>query len=321
MEKMKLEELIELYRVNLETMTEWDKAVLESQIWDLRATKEGPGVSRLGERREWFQNKFGGTYAQYERRAALYHARDWTQPLWEKIKGGSSLNDVYNYYKRAKELGKLNGKPGPSAFRASLELVLVDKNAGLPPPVVVVKPVPEQRAVPSPKEKEEEPAPEPKEAAHRRPVDYQDVTGLPQISNSKEYLRRMKELTDDFVRSSLGDIDPYQADILTAEFMGWIREAYDDLRRKVSKYRQEANSESTKKRVSKEAFKRACEVLSFRGTFGKPIDLRAAKKRMFVRARDLHPDSNEGSTEKVAEYDAVQKAYRVLEQYTEEVTQ
>ncbi len=315
MEKMKLEELVQLYRETQDTLSEWEKAELENQIWEARFDREGPGLSRISERREWFRNKFGGNCNIYEKRSALFRSREWTQPIWDKINGGMPLTTAYPLYKRAKELSKVSG----DSEQKSLEIILKNPRAGLPPipppsgvQVITAPPViaPKEEPIPVIHHKKEKINPK------------EEPSETPQISNSKEYFRRMKDLTDSFVKSSLVDIEPYLADQLSQEFTGWVREAYDDLRRKVSKHRQEASrTDNPRKRVSRAVFKRACEVLAFQAVFGKSLDLRAAKRRMITRARDLHPDRRDGSTETVAEYRAVVEAYQVLEQYTDEMTQ
>jgi hypothetical protein len=136
-------------------------------------------------------------------------------------------------------------------------------------------------------------------------------------------------------------IDEYLAGQCKRRFLEWLNSGISDLFYDLKKLKREAHADKLDQ-IGRTRFTEACEVLGVtlafhqilkaRVAFGKPIGPAEAKKlRTLVRTRhhersyDLHPDRFAGNREQSererAEYDAVQEARAVLENYIQQMEQ
>jgi hypothetical protein len=139
---------------------------------------------------------------------------------------------------------------------------------------------------------------------------------------SKQFSEQLRILTSQYVRDACVGLEDYDASKLIGDFTGFVREAADDLRRRLTAARKRirAKQDQPLVHVTRASFDHACELLVVRGTYGKPVDLRDAKRRQLRRAADAHPDRWGGTPHSVEEFQAIIGAYSVLEQYMEELT-
>jgi len=149
-----------------------------------------------------------------------------------------------------------------------------------------------------------------------------DVPVKENIEDSKRFFQQIRNLTESFIIKKLVEVDPSIRKEITDEFEISIRDTFDQLTKRINKNRRDVNKEKKDEidRIGKTRFTNACEALSMSGVFGKPIDLKVAKKHKLYRLRDLHPDLHGGNMSEVQknEYTAVIEAYDLLERYNEQ---
>ena len=148
-----------------------------------------------------------------------------------------------------------------------------------------------------------------------------DMDGT-QNTRSKQFMTRVMSLSDEFLRTSvpdLSEIDSMTMKLAKDDFVSFVRESVEDLRRKILTMRQQSKKDRGRaSRVSRDGLREASEVLGISVVYGVDVDLHRAKKIMIRRCAQLHPDKNGPVTEQQKnEYTAVVNAFKTLETYME----
>jgi hypothetical protein len=287
MSQEKMDQLMQQYSQTKLTLSEKQKAELEREIWFQYSTAKGRGFSKETPRRSWFQSHFGGTKKEYQDRSVLMNAGPWVEPIWQRIESGLPVSTALNLIKISKNKAASSGSSNEDALKKALEeydsIKYTCRNAA--------------------------------GKEFKRNAPYKENCDKPgSIGDSSEFFRQIRTLTEEFLNVRLVGIDPYLAEQAKTEFVEWIKQGYEDLRKRIMRHRRDAKQEVMAK-IGRTRFVQSCEVLGIRATFGKPIDLNKAKKAKFNRVKNLHPDKNDGSHALQEEYQAVIKAYNLLEDY------
>ena len=286
-----MDQLIEQYKQTKTTLTEKQKSELEREIWFQYSLGKGRGFTKDIGQREWFRNKFGGTAKEYQDRASLINAGSWVEPLWQKLDSGLAISTAINLMRKARNFAAASGFSYENGLKKALEeyesLRLICHNS-------------------SGKEFRKS-APFSKSKSKTGPVD-----------NSGEFFRQVKILTEELLNVKLMGVDSYLAEQTKTEFLDWIKEGYENLKKSIYKQRNDMKKENMAK-IGRTRFAQACEVLGIQSAFGKPINLHKVKKAKFFRVKPLHPDKNSGSHAHQEEYQAVIEAYNLLEEYARQI--
>lgn len=299
MNPKRLETLIEEYKRTKSNLNERQKAELENEIWFVYGTIQG--TKKREERRAWFVSKFEGTQAEYDHRQSLINAGKEIDPIWRRLNKGMARHTAIRLFREARQrfhsVSFSENPPKDLSLLSSIDEVLKEYDK-----------IEFERRTKDGK-------------IHRASKPY---SGKPAkndkdpINNAQKFFQHVRVLTDEFLKERLKTVDPYFAKELSEEYVDWIREGYNDLRKKVLKHRADAKKERVSK-IGRIRFQNACEILAIRGIFGKPIDLMGAKKSKMQRVKQLHPDKNDGSRETEREFQSVVEAYDLLEAYSEQL--
>lgn len=293
-----VDDLLSEYRAELEKLTQRERAERELQIY--------LALGGVGQRREVLKKTLGGNVGEYELRQTLLGADEWADPLWELWDKGTPVHTVHRLLIQTRQRAKLKSE----RCSVALQRVLDEYRQGW------LRHTAEGKAYYAGRAPTPEPPPAPA-ASPPEPRGGEDENRL-----SKAFAEQLRIMTSQFVRTACAGLEDYDASKITDDFTGYVREALDDLRRKLTAARKRirAKQDQPLAHVTRASFDHACEILVVHGKHGKPIDLREAKRRMLRRAADAHPDRWGGSTHAVEEYQAIIGAYSVLEQYMEELT-
>lgn len=112
---------------------------------------------------------------------------------------------------------------------------------------------------------------------------------------SRNFAQAIESLAREFVCDAAADAEPYVQKRAVNEFLSIINSAVNDLRNELNRARNKKPIE----KITKSKFDHACEVLSFNGKYGKPIDLLAIKKLKNQRVFELHTDKHQSLTKEV----------------------
>lgn len=293
--------LTEEYKHKKDGLSEQQKAELENEIWFVYGTICG---KRREERRIWFTSQFGGTQAEYDDRANLVNSGKEVEQLWRRLDKGMLRRTAVMLLREGKQRFHSENfnknKTGEITLTEAIKGVLEEYDKIEADKIEAAK-----NAVPKKKAKKAKP-------------DSGKSTSEDPANKSKKFFQSVRTLTDEFLKERLKEVDPYFAKEISEEYVDWIREGYDDLRKKVSKHRADAKKERVGK-IGRTRFQNACEILAIRGTFGKPVDLMAAKRCKMQRVKQLHPDKNEGNRETEREFQSVVEAYDLIQEYMEQL--
>src|SRR5512135_182690 len=308
MSESELKELLDQYRANHQVMSEKAKAIAEKDIWSVwQNTASMPKYER---RRDWVAATFGTSGREFGIRSQLLQAGAWVDPLWALIDDGMSRNSVLKMFQSARTRA-LKERISPSE---ALQKVIDEYNkTGHESRTAEgqifrrMPPLERQRSQPPP-------------AIEDVPVEM-DMDST-QNRRSKQFMLRLTALTDEFLRTSvpgLSGIDEMSMKLARDEFISFIREAGEDLRRRVYVMRAQSKKDLVRaSRVSRDELRQAAEVLGLSVVWGRDLELRKAKKIMIQRCAHLHPDKTGSMTEQQKdEYTAVVQAYKTCERYME----
>jgi hypothetical protein len=314
-----IDELIAVYKASLDSVTEFEKAQLEKELWDVYCSSCVNG-KLPGPRRDWFKSVMDEPQGRYEHRSLMLASGPWVLPFWKMYEAKIPHWTVFRLYHSAKQRAV---ELETSYEEASEHVIRAHPSK---PVAAFSKLVPSSRTFPSgtdllraagPPPAEEGPSFEPGPAARFDPSDSQSA-------KTRAFVSALNSLVDGYVAASLhglpGDEDYLNKSV--SDFLMFVEEASEDLRRRVGAYRvRSKNVVIAPVRVTRSQFRTACEVLGVTCSYGSPVDLKACKRMMMKRAARLHPDRNGGSHAAVSEYKAVIDSYDVLEKYAEGIRQ
>jgi hypothetical protein len=307
MSDVELKELLAQYKGSSAQMSEKAKAIAENNIWNV--WQNTAGMPKYKDRRHWAAATFGGAPAEYEIRSQLLQAGPWVEPLWAMIDDGISRSSVRNLFRQARTSAIKKKLPPAEALSLAIdEYNKTGHQAHTPDGRVYrrMSPLEKQRSQPPPSMSD---------------VPTEMDMDSSQNRRSKQFLSRLTALADEFLRTSvpgLSGIDEMGAKIAKEEFVSFVREAAEDLRRRVYVLRSQMKRDRTAaSRVSREELRYASEILGIPIVWGRDLDLRKAKKIMLQRCAQLHPDKGATTEQQKAEYSAVVEAYKTCERYME----
>lgn len=143
---------------------------------------------------------------------------------------------------------------------------------------------------------------------------------LPPVKGSERtFHQNVIKLLERDVAGKVAGLDAYLVQQLKADYGAFLREAHEDLHRDLDRmHRKKAERKVVARRVTREGFGAACEVLGTFIRFGEDVDLRDIRRRALKRAGELHPDKNQGSGARNEEYQRVIEARNLLVRYQED---
>ena len=297
-----LKKLIDQYKEEFSSMSEKRKAEEERDLYLLA------NPDQRGGKREWMVKHLGGHAQHYEQRSMLIMAGPWVNPLWKMFDEGVTRNSIIQLFRQARDLIANKHMTSEGALTQVINTYNSTGYEARTPEgrrYRKMTPMEKQRSQPPPAN-----------------ISIEMDMDTTQNRRSKQFLLRLVALTDEFVRTSLvglSHIDSLEMKITTDEFTSYVREACDDFRRRVYNMRSSAKKERVRQaRVNRDELREAAEVLGISVVWDQDVDLRKAKKIMFRRAAQLHPDkTGPVSNEQKTEFTAVQEAYKTLERYME----
>jgi len=297
-----LYDTINRYLKSKDSMNEKAKAEMETKIWD---SWRKAGLKKYLNKRDWARDVFNGPSFEYTFRAQLLQAGPWADPLWKLIDEGMSRHSAIRIFRIAKDRVAKEQIQNHEALQQEIDSYnSTGHSAKSQSGKIYRRRTPEEKyrsSVPSSVDVE---------------IDM-DIDGS-HGTRSKQFMTRIVALADEFLRTSLPGLTGIEDIVIKRskeEFISFIRESVEDLRRKVSSARQQSKKDAVV-RVSRDALREASEVLGVSIVYGVGADLRKAKKIMIRRCAQLHPDKNGPmSDSQKNEYTAVVNAYKTLENY------
>ena len=309
-DQAQLDGLMAEYRARRDKLTQREKAQTEANIWRLMKSIIGPGVTKEYEKRDWLKAEFGGTTAEYDDRAQIWRYGAWADPLWKHIdEKGLPLHTAILISRRVKNLAANSGASLVTVLAQELEnyessgyrvqtkdgrVFRAKRPYQKPPPSLDLR-APTKFTPPRP--------------TYKTPVP---------VKNSKDFMAQARDLVDELAAATLPSIDEYIVSELKTDLLEWIKQGWDEFRRKSNFHRADAKREKLAK-IGATRFRQACEVLGLKATFGKTFEREKLRKCYVKRVTPLHPDKNNGSHERQHEYEAVVDAYRLLCDYLDQM--
>lgn len=303
----KLQELITTYAQERGQMSEKQKAEAEVRIWDMHLTSIPRGEEKP-ERRYWLSSTLNGTLAEFELRNSLINAGAWVEPLWKMSESGTPLYTIIRLFRKARFMAVSDKMPCEAALRVVLDYY----NSGY-----------DARSQNGKAVKRRHPTFKPRSKSSIPPSEHERInsdSSSSQNTRSKQFLSDIMSLVEVYSTASVSDLgsdDFVLLQMAKEDFMNHAREAVEDFRRRISASRASSRKNEKKQKITRDKFKRACEVLNLPYTYGRPVDLRICKRTMLKRAGPLHPDRNNGSHSARVEYQAIIESYVTLETYSE----
>jgi hypothetical protein len=297
--------LIAHYKASFSVWSEKQKAEAERDLW---MVFKAANPEYRGGKREWLKTTLEGPSLNYEHRSQLIMAGPWVNQLWTLLDEHMTYSTVITLFRLARDRMSKTQIPGEEAVRQVVEEYNSQGHIAKTPDGRVYRkmtPLERQRTQPPPS---------------------MILIGMdmdaPQNKRSKQFMSRLVALADEYVRTSLTNtshIDEMMLKIAKDEFTSFVREACDDLRRRVYNLRSSSKKDLERlTRVTRSQIQEASEVLGISIVWGGEVDLRKAKKIMLRRCAQLHPDKTGSMTEEQkTEYTAVVNAYKTIERYME----
>jgi hypothetical protein len=253
MSDAELKELLAQYKGSSAQMSEKAKAIAENNIWNV--WQNTAGVPKYKDHRHWAAATFGGAPAEYEIRSQLLQAGSWVEPLWAMIDEGISRSSVRNLFRQARASSIKKKLPPAEALSEVIdEYNKTGHQAHTPDGRVFrrMSPLEKQRSQPPPSMSD---------------IPTEMDMDSSQNRRSKQFLSRLTALADEFLRTSvpgLSGIDEMGAKIAKEEFVSFVREAAEDLRRRVYVLRSQMKRDRDRaSRVSREELRYASEILGY----------------------------------------------------------
>jgi hypothetical protein len=301
-----IKKLVAQYKESFSSMTEKKRAEEERDLYLLANPN---GRDGKGGKREWLAAYVGGATQHFEQRAMLLTAGPWVNPLWEMFDKDTSRSTIIQLFRNARNTMVRKQIPGEEALKITLDEY---NNRGHEARTSSGKTY--RRMSPLEKQRSSPPSP-------MKDMSIEMDMDASQNRRSKQFFSQMTALSDEFVRTSLvrvSGIDELTIKIAKDEFTSFIQEACNDFRRRVYVMRSASKKDHVRAaRITREKLREAAEVLGISIVWDQDIDLRKAKKIMFRRCAQLHPDHSNTSDEQKAEYRAVVEAYNIIERYME----
>lgn len=140
----------------------------------------------------------------------------------------------------------------------------------------------------------------------------------PNISESKRFRGALRTLTEGFVHARLEGIDESIQHDIIRDFEFEVRVAYEDLLKKVNKYRSELKMDALTE-VSSSEIRQACECLGVSPPKrGAELDMLQARTKYRKLAAQFHPDRAGKDPKIVRQYHAINEAWEIVQNYMQQ---
>jgi hypothetical protein len=298
-----LEHLLADYRRNHDQWSLKERTEHEAWMWAQVPEDERQQCDphhRLG---DWLVKTLGGARNDYNLRHFLN--RDGTDALWRRLEAKElSLNKAVELFREARKRADVEGTPIATAVAITLDeyekLPVTRVMDGIP--VRAKRPSRLRRNTGAKRKK-------PRRSKHKDP---------------RVLRTRVRDEVARYAAELHADLDSSTAEQLLGELEVDVNQMLDDHsarvgRAKINAKRRDEQDDALYKSISRRRFNEACRTLNIPiPSPNKPIDLTVAKKAKRNLVRAYHPDLGADNESTRAAYDAVIKAYRLIEQYAEE---
>jgi hypothetical protein len=296
-----IESLVEEYKERENTLSEKEKAVLETRIWTLRPVEVGTGGK---EKYVWLQQILGtsASSSQMADRCRLLGKGEAVDILWTQIMGEMTIKTALDLTMRAAELVKSEGYGFPKAVEEALS-----EYGRRPQKIVLSGGKSVRKGAPRSKRSSISDAPaSTREAAEEVPEEPVDMDG--------GFWVTIRKMTTSYIESRHQGPVSQEIEDLRKDFEGELKTAFNSFRSRLQ------NSLSRgKKRISFGEVEEACELL---GTdppkAGGLPDMVDIKKNYRNLVRAYHPDNS--NKDQRAVYQRIVSAYALIQDYVRQVT-
>ena len=279
-----MEELIELYKLD---MTEKERAELEAQIWNLV-----PRDERIGGIDDHLSSKLGVTGYAMRERHFLFRASKTAEALWKRIDGGMTLHAAVTVMRKSRRAAQSEGISVVEALEKELEKYDTTGYEIKSPDGKVIR-----KTKPS------------------RLPDPDETSTIPNTKEGRDFWNSIRRMFADYLNGRLAECDPMEADNIRRTVESDLNTVLIDMQKMISKASRQAMPIRS---VSRQSIVQACHTLGMNPPApGKMVDIGVAKRQRKLYARQYHPDVHGGSEVTRPLFEATITAYKVIEQYNE----
>lgn len=295
-------ELIEKYRQTQAGLTEYERAVLEREVYD-QATLEG---LRTGKefRAAYLARVLGGSRYNYENRFALLKA---PAILWDRVdKEQMLVRSAVEIHRRALQ-ASFNGS---IPYHQALKAILAEYDAGAPTVLASGKVFrkglkPREKDVRPSKVKEVKAKPDPK-------------ASVPSPNSARGTWHAIRQAMVQMLNERLSECDETFANSIREEFLLELQALCTVYQNRIQ--RVAATARGTRRDAPSMALDDVNEALMTLshdpiGRLGDHVDSNQLKKSYRNLVKRYHPDQNGGNDVLRRNFEAVQQAHRLIEDY------
>jgi hypothetical protein len=355
-DKAQLDKLCKAYEADRVSLSQKQLAEREREIWHVARKFRGHRGTRIIRRLYWFRDRFGENQVNYEYRSSLLVGGSAADVLWTRLDAGTlSLDQAVRTLRDAKKLNS-NGTLEELATAVQLVLEQYDKEGfphakhpngrvrtpqvrtpkGEPTPTRTAKLASVPEAQPDPSRSKKSNGHVPARRTRGAAVAPKNTTGRQNLrmpADARRFGMKLRNCAQAELhrliagRAERYSIEEYLTDKLNRQFLDWVDTGIADLFRDLTRFQDDAWQEKLT-RIGYTRFSQSCEVLSLVIKFGKALTdadadelLKLIRTRQHKRSRDLHSDlkGRAMSDKERAEYDAVQQARSLLEDYVHQM--
>jgi len=303
-----MQHLIDAYRRDQSTLTERQKAELESQIWALapadvrRASSSGANKGRRG-KAFWLADMFGPEGAAYDHRYLLLHSGQLAEPLWDRVD-----NHNLSRYTAVFLLREAREKAAIENIDASEALAHVLANYDTLP--IATSPLGKTvRRRPGSK------LPDPKKVMEKRARNAASVATFKEDEAS--FWNKLRADLAAFVGERLQGAEPAAIEEVWRSFERDLNMLVETVGHRLTRLAAEVRK-GQQRDVGRAQVIAACRVLCMDPPSpGKPVNMKTARAQRGKLGALYHPDSNPAGDDARPKYEAVMQSYVVLEKYAE----
>lgn len=281
-------------------MSEREVALHEKELWAYYSIVAKAEGKQILERRDWFSREFGASKHSVDVRSVLLGYGPNIDVLWERIDAKTmSLAKARDLALTAKRKAQVMG--GEFKDYLAEELKRHDNVEG----------------------KYEVTLPSGIKSYRRPPVRKESLPEVPKswnpdVKTSREFAAYLRSLTDKFVNERLkGQAEPSVLKELARDFEFEVRMSYEDLLRKIDRIKRGPNPDAIAS-ITRQKVIRACEALEIEPPrHGEAVDMIEAKRSYRRLSATYHPDKTGNDVNLTAQFNLIQSAWKVLQDYSE----
>lgn len=276
-------------------------AIIERRAWVLEKLEYQERGDRVPLREKWFESIGANAQITAMVRSNLLAAGEWVSPLWDMVHESKiPLRPAYKLSLKAKKISQSKSIELSDALNEVIADYYCEDTYEAKGP----KGIPVRRRRPQIKEV---------------PIEVVDPKEWdPDVDDSKKFRALLHTLTKTFVDNRLSVLEDSVRKDLIRDFEFEIRVIYEDLLKKINTHRRDLGMSLDI--ITFGTARQACEVLGVVvPKKGWRVDAIAARRAHRKLAAQYHPDRNGGSDRLVAQYQAVNEAWEVIQNYNEQL--